>query len=408
MQGKSILTAGCVLFFILVLIIGCAAPKPTTTPTATPAAPESIIIGLMVSTTGYDSTNGDASKKGVELAVENINKEGGVYVKEYDKKIPLELVSVNMESDPEKAIARAEALNSQYKAVACCGTTLASATADIWEKNELPFVATAIATAELHQKGFKYWFNIHKLNPDHCKALFGLFDSIPANIRPTKWAIWEEQMDWVAEFFRYARQQAPAHGVNFVTDLKYPILARDMSQLIQQAKEAGAEVVVSLPTNIDAMTMLKQMKELNYRPKGLIMIRAADDPFWSVYGAIGDYVIVSINWHPSLTWPGVKELNEMYQAKHGKLTHPLAGDSYACIQIVADAIQRAGTLDRAKVRDAIATTDLMTVSGPIKFREDGSRIDPPLLLQQWQKGVMENIWPSDSITKPLVYPRPYP
>jgi branched-chain amino acid transport system substrate-binding protein len=399
---------GGVLFFILALIIGCAAPKPTTTPPATPAAPKSIIIGLMISQSGYDSTNGPPAKNGYELAVEKINQDGGIYVKEFDKKIPLELIAVDMESNPEKAIARAEALNSQYKAVVCCGTTLASATADIWEKNQLPFVATAIATAELHQKGFRYWFNIHKLNPDHNKAIFGLFDSIPTNIRPTKWAIWEEQMDWVAEFFTYARQQAPAHGVNFVTDLKYPILAPDMSQLIQQAKKAGAEVVVSLPTTIDAMTMLKQMKELNYKPKALIMIRGADDPFWAKYGAIGDYVIISIDWHPSLKWPGVKELNEMYQAKFGKLTHPLAGDAYASIQIVADAIQRAGTLDRTKVRDAIATTDLMTVTGPIKFRADGSRSDRPLLLQQWQNGVMENIWPSDFITKPLVYPRPYP
>jgi len=138
------------------------------------------------------------------------------------------------------------------------------------------------------------------------------------------------------------------------------------------------------------------------------MIRAADAPFWTHYGAIGDYVIVSIDWHPSLKWPGVEELNEMHQAKFEELTHPLAGDSYASIQIVADAIQRAGTLDRTKVRDAIATTDLMTVAGPVKFRADGSRSDRPLLLQQWQNGVMENIWPSDFITKPLVYPRPYP
>jgi len=57
----------------------------------------------------------------------------------------------------------------------------------------------------------------------------------------------------------------------------------------------------------------------------------------------------------------VAELNEKYQAEFGRPADLLTGPAYACVQILADAIERAGTLDRDKIRDAIAATDMMTV-----------------------------------------------
>ena len=52
----------------------------------------------------------------------------------------------------------------------------------------------------------------------------------------------------------------------------------------------------------------------------------------------------------------------------------ITGPAYACVQALANAIEKAGTLDRAKIRDAIAATDMMTVIGPLKFRPDGTGV----------------------------------
>jgi branched-chain amino acid transport system substrate-binding protein len=372
---------------------------------AQPAAPKTIKIGILISFTGPDGMVGKPAKDGYEMAVEKINKDGGVFVKEYGKKIPLELLILDMETNPEKAVARAEALNQQG-AVVVCGTTLMSATSDIFEKNKLPAITSLVTTVGLFERGFKYYFGISKMNDGVVDAIFAASAKIPKGQKPTKWAIWQEQTDWIVELFDLARQKAPAQGVTFVSDSKYPMITQDMGPLILAAKKAGAEAIFSAPVPPDAITMLKQMKELDYHPKALMMIRACDDPAWvKMTGPMGDYVIGCPDWHPALNYPGVKELNAAYKAKFGMETHITSGNAYASIQIAAAAIGKAGTLDRTKIRDAIADIDMMTVYGPVKFNK-GRRVYAPPVVTQWQKGIMEMIWPDNMKTKAMIYPIP--
>ena len=323
---------------IIVTVSICLTLMWTLIPTyAQPAAPKTIKIGILISFTGPDGMVGKPAKDGYEMAVEKINKDGGVFVKEYGKKIPLELSIMDMETNPEKAVARAEALNQQNASIVC-GTTLMSATSDIFEKNKLPAITSLVTTVGLFERGFKYYFGISKMNDGVVDAIFAAFTKIPKGQRPTKWAIWQEQTDWIAELFDLARQKAPAQGITFVSDSKYPMVAQDMGPLILAAKKAGAEVIFSAPVPPDAITMLKQMKELDYNPKAIIMIRACDDPAWvKMTGPMGDYIIGAPDWHPALNYPGVKELNAAYKAKFGSDTHITSGNAYASIQIAAAA-----------------------------------------------------------------------
>jgi branched-chain amino acid transport system substrate-binding protein len=394
-KGLTIISVSVCLIFMLSFV----------PPHIQAAVPKTIKIGILVSFTGPDAMIGKPAKDGYEMAVEKVNKDGGVYVKEYGKKIPLELLILDMETNPEKAVARAEALNQQDASVVC-GTTLMSATSDIFEKNKLPAITSLVTTVGLFERGFKYYFGISKLNDGVIDAIFAAFANIPKSQRPTKWAIWQEQTDWIVELFDLARQKAPAHGFTFVSDNKYPMIAQDMSPLILAAKKADAEVIFSAPVPPDAITMLKQMKELDYNPKAIVMIRGSDDPAWvKMTGPMGDYVVGCPDWHPALDYPGVKELNAEYKAKFGTETHIVVGNAYASIQIAAAAIEKAGTLDRTKIRDAIAGIDMMTVYGPIKFNK-GRRVYAPLVATQWQKGIMEMIWPDDMKSKAMIYPIP--
>jgi len=373
---------------------------------AQPAAPKAIKIGIMISLTGPDAAIGKPAKDGYEMAAAKFNKDGGVFVKEYGKKIPLEISILDMETNPEKAIARAEAFNQQGASIVC-GTTMMSGSSDVFEKNKLPAITSLVTNVALWERGFKYYFGLSKLNDGIINAVFGAFGKIPKDQRPTKWAMWQEQTDWIAEIFNLAKEKAAAAGITFVSHNNYQVLTPDMSKLILEAKKAGAEVVFSGPVPPDCITMLKQMKELDYNPKAIIMIRGSDDPVWvKMTGAMGDYVIGCPDWHPALNYPGVKELNAEYKAKFGTETHIVVGNAYASIQVAAAAIEKAGTLDRTKVRDAIASIDVPTVFGQIKFNEKCRRINAPLVVTQWQKGKMEMVWPDDMKSKALIYPRP--
>jgi branched-chain amino acid transport system substrate-binding protein len=418
---------GILLILSLVLVSCSSAPSPsssapttttqppqtTTAPATSPAAansPASIKIGVMLSMTGPDSTTGLPSQFTFQYAVDEINKNGGVFVKSLNKKLPLELDLKDNQTDPEKTFAAAEQLNADGVSVVV-GTTLAGISANIFEKNKLALVVSQFDTVALTKQGFKYLFDTSKMNSGTVDAVFQMVSSLPKEQVPAKWAMFAEQADWIVELVQLFKEGAAKNGVTFSYEGQYQMLAPDFSQLILGAKNSGAEVLVGAPTTPDGINMLKQMQQLNYHPKAIIFFRAAGDPSWANLGALGNYVIESSQWDPALSPndPKVPALIAAYQAKAGKNV-PLQGlaPAYSLIQIVAAAIEKAGSLDRTAIRDAIAATDMDTMEGHCKFGPNGVRLDVPLVVEQWQNGTQYMVWPQDPkySTKPVIWPIP--
>ncbi|MBI3014413.1 MAG: ABC transporter substrate-binding protein [Candidatus Tectomicrobia bacterium] len=191
-----------------------------------------------------------------------------------------------------------------------------------------------------------------------------------------------------------------------VVKAEYAPGSKDFSDVILKAKSAGAEAVFAVPTPPDGMTIFKQMKELDYNPKAYLFVRAPDGPVWGQnLGKNGDYVLLMPGWHNSVRYPKVAELNESHRKRVNRPADVLVGPSYACVQIAADAIARAGSLDRGKIRDAIAATNMTTVVGPVRFKPDGKG-EVRVFIPQWQKGKQELVWPKEFATAPFVYPAP--
>ena len=387
------------------LLGGLLLAGPSEPAFAADAAPQTIKIGVMISLTGPDFQTGGPAKLGYELAVDEINKAGGVMVKAYGKKIPVELVMLDMETNPEKAIARAEAFNAP-KVPVCVGTTLVGASAEIFEKNKLPVVAAIMTINAVMDRGFKHFFNIGTLNSDLAQAIFDTFGALPKGTMPTKWALIKEQSDFTMELFGFAKQMAAKQGITITYEGQYAMMTPDLSALITGAKNSGADVVFSFPTPPDAITLLKQMAQLGYKPKANIMLRASDDPSWGKLGALGDYAIGSPDWHPGLNYPGVKELDAVVKAKTGQPANPSVGPAYASVKVAAAGIEKAGSLDRVAIRDALAAIDMTTVVGHVKFDSKNARVGVIRPVVQWQNGTMELVWPDKQKTKPFVYPIP--
>ncbi len=96
---------------------------------------------------------------------------------------------------------------------------------------------------------------------------------------------------------------------------------------------------------------------------------------------------------------------QRYQAKFGKPAQATSGPAYAAVQILADAISRAGSLDHDKIRDAIAATNMNTVIGPVKFNPDGTG-QVLNVINQWQNGKQVLVWPADQAEVKIAYPAP--
>ena len=371
-----------------------------------PAWAQAVKVGAVVPLTGRYGPGGAQVRAGYEIAVEQINAAGGVTVG--GKKVPLELVLLDDESDATKTVSRLETLAAQGVVgyLGGFGSDLHAAAASVAEKNKIPYLGVAFALHKVHQQGFRYLFSPFWKSPDIGQQLPGMLNAIPAGERPKTVAIFQEKTDWGREMATAWTEASKAAGYQVVVNAEYAPGAKDFSDLILKAKSANADAVFALPTPPDGMTMVKQMKELSYTPKLTLFIRAPDPPIWTKnLGKDGDFVVLAPGWHNAVKAPGVKELNEAHTKKIGRPADPIAGPAYACVQILAAAVSRAGAADREKVRDAIAATDMTTVIGPVKFRPDGTGIVQSVFLQ-WLNGKQELVWPKESATAQLAYPAP--
>jgi branched-chain amino acid transport system substrate-binding protein len=377
---------------------------------AKPPAPEFIEFGASIPLTGNFGALGNMVLPGYKYAVDDINADGGIYVEEYGTKIPVRLTYYDDESDPTKAVSKLETLFSEQNVTAYlggAGSSMHAAASAIAEKNKVPYCGIAFALNKIHQQGYKYLFSPFPKSPQQAKDTFEILNAaIPEGERPTKVAIFSYSDDWGKELGDLWEQYAKENGYEVVVRAENPVGVNEWSDAILKAKAAGAEALLSLPVFPDGSGMFKTMAELGWTPKFSLVIRAPEGVNWGEsMGKIGDYVTIFPGWHNGEKFAGVEELNADYQAEFGRPADLLTGPAYACVQLFAAAIEKAGTLDREAVRDAMAASEMETVVGPVTFNEDGTgNVLNPLI--QWQNGKLELVWPPDQSTTEFLYPAP--
>src|SRR5256885_10351949 len=164
-----------------------------------PAAAQTVKLGAVVPLTGRYGPGGAQVRAGYEIAVEQINAAGGVSVG--GKKMPLELIVLDDESDATKTVARLETLAAQgvVAYLGGFGSDLHAAAASVAEKNKIPYLGVAFALNKVHQQGFRYLFSPFWKSPDIGEQLVGFLGSLPAAARVKTVAIFQEKTDWGAE-----------------------------------------------------------------------------------------------------------------------------------------------------------------------------------------------------------------
>ena len=372
-------------------------------------APDSIRIGAVVPLTGPFGGGGAQIERGYVYAVDAVNEAGGVFVEEYGVALPLELDVRDDASDPNQTTSIMDELAGDGIVAYLGGfaTPVHAAGSATAERNGIPYLGAATSTQALHEQGYQYFFSPFPKSPDMAVTVFEMLNGlIPEGERPLRVGIFQEATDWGEELGPLFVQEAENHGYEVVLHETYAPGTADYTDLILAGQAAEVEALLSLPTPPDGFAIYQQMGELGWKPPFNLVIRAADVPTWNDLGEAGEGVVLSTPWHPGLDFPGTEAVNERHVEDVGRPADPVVGSAYALVEILADAIERAGTLDHDAVRDAVAATDgLSTIIGPIAFREDGTASVPNPHMQRIG-GSIELIWPAESATSDLVYPAP--
>jgi len=379
----------------------------TTTPTG---APEAILIGVDTPLSGAMAEHGRDVLVMYEFIVEEINAEGGIYVKEYGRKIPVKLITYDNKSDPSTAVSniiRLATYDKVHFALTGPGTFLHVAIAPEAEKHQLLCIGIGMGTETIHERGYKWYFSHFSRHRQYPDALFGYLNSLPEKERPKGVAIWQENTEEGESFAGWFRQKTPTYGYRIVFDSLYTQRSTDYSDLILKSKAAGAEIVVAVNTTPDAILMTKQMAELGYKPKVVYFQRGADpESFYEALGKLAEGVIGIGDWNYDYPIEGNDAITTYYRRTTGKkIPSSMAGSGYASVQILRQSIEKAGSLDKEKVRQALLSETFKTIKGPIKFDEAGKSWGI-VHIHQWQRGLLPTVWPKEVATAAFLYPYP--
>lgn len=356
---------------------------------AAPKAPKAIVIGAHLPLSGAGASLGQERLWAYQAAVEDINAAGGIYVKEFDTKLPVEFICFDDETDPAKAAAAVERLVKQRKVnfilggeSAPFGVIPGAITA---EKYKVLYHTTSCVTPAWQEQQFA-WSTLLWYEPTQGTSIpFPIWDKMKENgTSIDKPALFMEDTFDGRIMNETFKKNATAAGYNIAME-EYSIPgAKDYSAQILKAKALGIDAIILFANTSDCVTFVRQMKENDFSVKNLIGYKgtwAAE--FYEATGKDGEFVMNDTLWHEAVPFAGNRELGARFKAKFGK-DSTAVGLTYALAQILFQGIEKAGSLDSLAVRNAIidgATYD--TLIGPVTYDQTGLAIFA-LMAAQWE------------------------
>lgn len=383
------------LLFALVLASGCARQETGGSPAAETktADKEYILIGRVNPSTGPLAGFGAGTPFVEQQAIDAVNKDGGIFIKEYNKKLPLKLIVADSESSSTRASEAANKLVLNDKVdilIASHTSETVNSVVAAAERNKIPCITTDAPVETVLAAGpFTWSFHTFWTIKTLTDANIDVLDEQETNKKVG--IVFSNSIEGIA-MSKDMAAALKARGYEVVDPGRFPVNTKDYTSLISKYKQENCDIILGNMMAPDFAVMIKQFHQQGYVPKMLVMGQAV--LFASsveALGELGNGVISEVWWsdlHPfksSITGLTSAQLCESFSKETGKQPTPSVGYKHANIEILVDVLKRAQTLDRDKIREAIAATDMDTIVGHVKFN-DQHYAETNVVMGQWVKG----------------------
>jgi len=378
-----------------------------------------IVIGSAISLTGKYATNGVHAKNGYEYAITKIKEKGGVKIG--DKCYNFKVIYYDDESKGDRGATLAERLISQDKVQFMLGpysSGMTKAIAPVTEKYKIPMVEAEGASRSLFNKGYKYLFAVLSTSEQYLASAVSLAaekaKESGRSVSSTRVAIAVENDPFSLDIRAGVSEDAVRYGMKVVIDEKLPRDLSDMSAILTKVKLLKPDLLIVSGHSKGAATAVRQIGEQNIKVPMIAITHCEAADVTGKFGDAANDFLCSTQWSETLSYKdklfgsaaqyekGFKAAYPEYESK--KVPYQTAQAS-AAVYVYKDAFERAGSLDKEKVRDAIAATDMMTFYGGIKFSAAGNNIAKPMVLRQIQNGKYNVVAPSEFASHKLNWPR---
>ena len=394
---------------VLGLVGGASATAQTT----------EVKVGLIAPMSGPWARQGDLMLKGANLAIDDINKAGGIKALGGAK---LKLVIFDAGDSVEKAKNAAQRMVAQEPdLIGATGAWLSSFTlgvTEVTERAELP-ILTLSYSDQITARGFKYVFQTSPTGGAQATsalpALVKLAETASGK-KPETVAIIMDNTAAPMSFAKPMREGGIAKlGLKLVVDETFTPPLSDCTPLVQKVRSSRPDFLLLLPTAIpDDKMCLEKMHEFGLgRGKVPVISNGAHIAAPDMLKNLGKDLLEGVmtivaNWGSK----GQEQIIKEFIAKTGEpwITQDSLS-TYGDMLIFKDALEKAASADRRKVAAAIRGMD--TTEGPakyfpggrVKFDDNGRRVGADVVVVQWQNGVPVTVYPEASAMAQPVWPK---
>lgn len=416
---KGIVTKSLAAVLAGTLLLGGVAGCGSSTASGGSGKASEIKIGAILPLSGGAAPLGEMSKRAMELAAEEINAKGGIKAMDGAK---LKLVFADSQGKPQVGVSEAERLISQENVAMLTGSYQSGITlpaSEVAERYKKIWFASVPSEETITTRGFKYVFRLADTTPMRVSAQLKFLEDMKkqfgTEIKTA--ALVYENTSYGQGSAVVWKKLLPQAGLQIVLDEAYDKSAADLTPVVSKVKAANPDVVFMTSYVADATLLANGFKQQQVRPKAFVGTSGgfADPEFIKNAGesALGFFDIAA--WETDVNRPFSKETDKKFFDKYGVHMNGEAVKEYVGIYVMADALERAKSLNSEKLREAFASTNM--VEGPsqmytktVHFDQSGTLPDPSLVMVQFQKvnGKVERVtvWPKEDARQgaELIFP----
>lgn len=347
------------------------------------AEPPIIKIGQVEPVTGPLAVIGQTMRRAGRLAVEMINEKGGISSMGGAK---LELLLGDSETQPTVGRQEADRLIKKG-AVALTGpfqSGTAMAIATLCEQRKMPFVIDVAALDAITQKGYKYTYRCFPSVTGFATNMVGHLEKIfgGSEVKPKRAvltnvgdAFGRGQSGTFLKVYTEAKMKP-----EIVDHFSYPLGVQDLSSLVAKVKAAKPDILYPVTRPGDSALLVR---ELYKQRVPLMAIMCPGAPGWTEIQTLKDlgklvyYAFNNTIW-PNPESPVYQSATKIYRKRHGMNLDSNSGYAFMAVQVVADALERAGSTKPDDLVTALNKTDFAghpMVGGPVKFAPNGDNMN---------------------------------
>ena len=388
-------------------------------PVLAAAQVKEVKVALIAPFSGPWARQGDLMLKGAQMAIDDINAQGGIKALGGAK---MKLVVIDAGDSIEKAKNAAQRMVAQESdVVGCTGAWLSSftlAVTEVTERAELPCITLSYSD-QITARGFRYIFQTSPTGNEQAiqalPTIMKLAESTTGRALKTVAIVMDNTAASVS-FAKPMREGGLAKaGLNILVDETFTPPLSDATSLVQKVRSARPDLLFLLPTALpDDKLLVEKLNEFGLgRGRLPVVSNGAHIAAPEMLTALGKEQVEGImtvvgNWRIN----GEDALLAEYKKRMGEpwMTQETVS-TYGDLWIFKEALERARAPDRRKVADAIRTLDLTDgparfyPGGRVKFDDKGRRVGATLLIVQWQNGAPETVFPPANATAKPIWPK---